>query len=46
MSGDAAADAAAEAKLTGLAKHFNGQTMRGRANVSSHYIKFYNIYFK
>jgi hypothetical protein len=34
MSGDSAADAAAEAKLTGLSKHFNGVTMRGRANVS------------
>lgn len=29
-----AGDAAAEAKLTGLSKLFNGETMRGRANVS------------
>ncbi|XP_037936230.1 ATP synthase membrane subunit DAPIT, mitochondrial [Teleopsis dalmanni] len=29
-----ASDAAEEAKLTGLSKHFNGTTMRGRANVA------------
>jgi len=27
-------DAAAEAKLTGLSKIFNGETIRGRANVN------------
>lgn len=26
---------AEDAKLTGLSKHFNGSTMRGRANVST-----------
>ena len=26
-----------ESKLTGMSKYFNGNTMRGRANVSIHY---------
>ncbi|XP_055380443.1 ATP synthase membrane subunit K, mitochondrial-like [Condylostylus longicornis] len=29
-----AGDAVDESKLTGLSKHFNGTTMRGRANVA------------
>ncbi|XP_028900086.1 putative 60S ribosomal protein L33 [Zeugodacus cucurbitae] len=29
-----AGESAEEAKLTGLSKHFNGSTMRGRANVA------------
>lgn len=31
----AGGDAVDESKLTGLSKHFNGSTMRGRANVSA-----------
>lgn len=38
---DSAADAAAEAKLKGLNKYFNGVTLRGRANVSQ-----FNYYFQ
>lgn len=33
MSGDHVDDS----KLTGMSKYFNGNTMRGRANVSIHY---------
>lgn len=43
MAGDSAADAAAEAQLKGLAKHFNSVTNRGRANVAKATYAFFGV---